>query len=80
MSLKKKMFSSSTDAYFNHAVITAHRLVHVGFKKKKKSTAVTRKPMAMQPAIIGGAHGYIISCSATASQISLKEATEAWSS
>ncbi len=29
----KTIISSSTEAYFNHAIITARRLVHVGLKK-----------------------------------------------
>ncbi len=77
---EKLIFSSSTEAYFNHAVITARRLVRVGFKKMNQSTVVACEPMAMQPAKIGGPSGYIISCSATASQISSKKATEACSS
>ncbi len=30
----KTIFSSSIEAYFNHAVITARRLVHIGLKNE----------------------------------------------
>ncbi len=42
--------SSSTEAYFNHAVITARWLVHLGLKMNQ-STTVASEPMAIQPAI-----------------------------
>ncbi len=46
----KSLFSSSTEAYFNHAVKTA-RDWFVEDKKTNQCTAVASEPMAMQPAI-----------------------------
>ncbi len=72
---EKLFFSSSTEAYFNHALITARRLV---CKKNPQKSALWWRPSQWlcslpQPAKIGGASDYIISCCATASQISSNE-------
>ncbi len=56
---KKIIIPSSTEAYFNHKVITARWLVHVGLKNepmwwqtiKKNEPVVASEPMAMQPDI-----------------------------
>ncbi len=47
----KTIFTPSTEAYFNHAVITARRLFCVGLIKTNQCTVVASEPMAMQPAI-----------------------------
>ncbi len=44
---EKLSFSSSTEAYFNHAVITARRLVYGILKKTNQCTAVACEPMAI---------------------------------
>ncbi len=57
----KALFSSSTEAYFNHPDITARWLVHLGLKNFTNPMVVASEPMAIQPAKTGGASGYIIS-------------------
>ncbi len=55
----EQLFSSSTEAFFNSRSVTARPLVRAVLKKKNNGSVAACKPMAMQPAKIGGASGYI---------------------
>ncbi len=75
---KKLLFSSSTEAFFNPAVLLhIHWFVQCYKKRTNGSAAALSEPMAMQPTIAHQniASGYISTRFAAAYQISSKEAT-----